>query len=291
MRTRKIEAAAALFAALSLVSTVAVATTCPVNPAQPSGKQQWCGCPTSAVGQSAANAIDLSHRVTTSVLKSAKESGIKTVFRYYDWDYKPGAYVQLDQKWELMPGSCKRGEPCEKTVDAEEIAAIHNAGLSVGIVFQHRMSETATWRDTRRADYDADRALSLAADLKQPKRTTIYFGVDGADQHFHEEGDKTFGRARIVDYFRTIKRKIEAAGYDVGVYGSGLACEMTVDSPEKLARYCWLSISTGHTNSQNREAKGDWAVKQCATRNRYQGTTSDVDPDIARDEFGQWRPK
>ena len=88
--------------------TPAVAKTCPVwdptspeanDPANPDAKKlrQWCGCPTSSVGGSQANAIDLSHRVTDDprLLEAAKIIGVTTVFRYYDWPHDPGTFVKL----------------------------------------------------------------------------------------------------------------------------------------------------------------------------------------------------
>ena len=296
-------ACAALLASALIIPCIALAEVCaahaPGNAEVRPGAQQWCGCPLSSTAPSAANAIDLDHRVTDDArfLDAAKANGIRTIFRYYDWEHRPGAFVKLGRRdpWELIESSCE-AEPkrsdCEKVVTKAEIAAIHDKGLAVGVVFQHDMANPETWLDPERAAYDARRALNLAHELGQPANTTIFFGVDGAEQSFFQRHDPSYGMAYILQYFRTVNKIFESSGYAVGVYGSGLVCDALVGGREKLAKYCWLSMSTGHTGSKLRERSGAWTIKQCFTRRNYGGSALAVDPDIvspADVDFGQWR--
>jgi hypothetical protein len=298
-------AAAMLLASALSVPLTAYAEVCPAEATgtaeAKNGASQWCGCPISAQAASAANALDLDHRVTDDArfLDTAKAKGVRTIFRYYDWEHRPGAFVKLGRKepWELIESSCE-AEPkrsdCEKVVTKAEIAAIHAKGLDVGVVFQHDMANPETWLDTERAAFDARRALHLAHELGQPAHTTIFFGVDGAEQSFFQRHDPSYGMAYILRYFRVVNKTFENSGYAVGVYGSGLVCDALVSGREKLAKYCWLSMSTGHTGSRLRERAGAWTIKQCFTRRNYGGSALAVDPDIvspADADFGQWRAK
>lgn len=281
-------------AALCAGAPAFAAATCAYDPAAPAKRRQWCGCPSSSHQTGKASAVDLAHRVTPDLLAAARANGVTTVFRYYDWARRPGQFVKLGRKqpWPLKESGCD-GEPvCEKVVTKKEIAAIHAAGLNVAIVFQHNMHDLDTWRDAKRPAYDAARILQLAHALGQPKGTTIWIGVDGADQNFIDHGDASAGMKLIKRYFRIVAPRVRQAGYAVGGYGSGLVCDELVHK-EKLASMCWLSLSTGHPQSKAYEASRRWTIKQCATRSRFLGTSSEVDPDIVNaphGEFGQWRP-
>ncbi|HLZ02304.1 MAG TPA: glycoside hydrolase domain-containing protein [Bradyrhizobium sp.] len=87
---------------------------------------------------------------------------IDTVFRYYD------------HKDETLPG---------KTLSATEADAIIAAGLKIGVVFQHHNDDPAKFLDPASGTKDADRALELADEIRQPYGSAIYFGVDGPERH------------------------------------------------------------------------------------------------------------
>lgn len=262
---------------------------------------QWPGCADQATG------LDMSRPANPRLLEAARRRGITTIFRYYDWEHHPGQVVRLDKSWEFVETLCGRipkdklcGEPlsgeeratvppqsCGKVLSRTERDLIHSYGLDIAIVFQHRNNCPRTLEDSRRGDFDAQQALGFARRLSQPRGTTIYFGVDGADARLGDERDH--GRSELIRYFRQVESGFDGSGYDIGVYGSGLVCRLLKDEL-KIARYCWLSQSPGHPESRGYEAAGGWDVKQCRTINDYAGSGVDVDPDIVNGaEFGQWR--
>jgi hypothetical protein len=284
---------------------------------------QWAGCPNKPAAEERASAIDTAYAFDpsdpgdVSFLEKAREKGVKTVIRYYDWAHKPGeAPVDLDPgKWEQSESICQKAytpkrcggalsaaerrrippERCVKTLTSAERDLILSHGLNILIVFQHFNECVETWLDERRAAYDARRALELARALSQPEGTAIYFGVDGADEKFKERGEADHGMAHIASYFKTIGAYLRSAGYKVGVYGSGYACRVVKDE-RGLADYCWLSQSTGHSESASYARNGRWTLKQClavAGYNRLGGQKHDVDPNVvnpAVSDFGQWKP-
>jgi pimeloyl-ACP methyl ester carboxylesterase len=158
-------------------------------------------------------------------------------------------------------------------------------------VFQHFSYDWDTWLDKERPAYDASQAIQLAKQLGQPAGSTLCFGVDGADENFIEHGDPSGGMSHIKNYFGVVTDLVTRAGYVVGVYGSGFSCDELVVQSEKSPRFCWLSMSTGHPHSQAREASGKWTIKQCAERQNFLGTSTDVDPDVVNisiGNLGQW---
>ena len=63
----------------------------------------------------------------------------------------------------------------------------------------------------------------------------MYFGVDGAWSTAYE-------LTNIMAYFREINPRMAGSGYRVGVYGSGLVCNMLLANG--LAELCWLAAPT-----------------------------------------------
>jgi hypothetical protein len=274
-------------------TSLACASTCPTDPADPTGRKQWCGCPTSSATVGAATVVDMSSRASAEFLRTAKENGITTIFRYYDWPHKPDESVKLErqERWRLISSTCQSDETCDKVVTREEIDLIHSYGLRVAIVFQHFSYDWDTWLDKERPAYDASQAIQLAKQLGQPAGSTIFFGVDGADENFIEHGDASAGMSHIKNYFGIVTDLVTRAGYVVGVYGSGFACDELIAEGGKSPRLCWLSMSTGHPHSRTREASGKWTIKQCAERQNFLGTSTEVDPDVVNTpigNFGQW---
>ena len=155
-------------------------------------------------------AVDLSAPVDQSFLNQMQASGINTIIRYYDHTN------------ETLPG---------KTLTRTERDFILANGFKIAVVFQHhndRLTSFSWWRGRR----DAERSLELAQVNSQQSGSAIYFGVDGP---WHKDSELT----NIMDYFREVKAELAKAPYRVGVYGSGLICEML--SRYALADLCWLA--------------------------------------------------
>jgi hypothetical protein len=95
-------------------------------------------------------------------LKVLKTFNVDTIFRYYDYEN------------ETLPG---------KTMLAAESDAIIAADLKIGVVFQHHNDDPAKFLVPTSGTEDAERALKLADDNRQPYGSAIYFGVDGPERH------------------------------------------------------------------------------------------------------------
>jgi len=137
----------------------------------------------------------------------------------------------------------------------------------------------------------------------QPAKTAIYFGVDGGDQNFKDDDDRLAEGEKLIEtYFAAVSEKIRAAGFEVGVYGSGLSCRRLRDELGYV-KYCWLSMSAGHPESKDYESKkvegkSVWDSKQCKDKDSV-GRDRELagigyDPDILnpdKKEFGFWSPR
>lgn len=284
---------------------------------------QWAGCPNNPVPGQKVTAIDTGYAFdaskpeTVRFLEAAKAKGVKTIIRYYDWAHRPGEPPPNlpPGKWEQSESLCLKiytsqrcggvltpqerqnlhAQRCVKTLSAAERDLILSYGFNILVVFQHFNECVETWLDERRAAYDAARALELARSLSQPKGSAIYFGVDGADEKFKDRGEEDHGMRHIARYFEVVGNHLKSSGYKLGVYGSGYVCRSIKDE-RRLASYCWISQSRGHSEFSTYAMKGDWAVKQCLSNNAFNylgGARHDVDPDVVNptlEDYGQWRP-
>jgi hypothetical protein len=183
--------------------------------------------------------------------------GIKTIIRYYDHED------------ETLPG---------KTLRSGERDQILANGFQTAVVFQHHNNQFASFTALR-GRQDAERSLALAAENSQPRGSAIYFGVDGAWQTPYE-------LASVVTYFRELRDRLAGFGYRVGVYGSGLVCNMLLTTG--LAELCWLAAPTAwpeyHAYYQTRQ----WGLAQLRTS---QCGGRSVDFNLANDmvaDYGQF---
>jgi len=202
-------------------------------------------------------AVDLSAPVDQGFLNTMRGIGIKTIIRYYDHED------------ETLPG---------KTLRREERNLILTNGFKTAVVFQHHNDQFPSFTETR-GRQDAERSLALAGENSQPRGSAIYFGVDGPWQAAYE-------LANVATYFRELKARLAGFGYRIGVYGSGLVCNMLLSTG--LAELCWLGAPTSwpdyHAVYQTRK----WGLaqlrpSQCAGRS--------VDFDMANDgvaDYGQF---
>ena len=176
-------------------------------------------------------AVDLSAPVDQSFLDTMRGIGIKTIIRYYDHED------------ETLPG---------KTLRSEEHNLILANGFKTAVVFQHHNNQFASFTAPR-GHQDAERSLALAGENSQPPGSAIYFGVDGPWQTAYE-------LANIADYFRGLRARLAGFGYRIGVYGSGLVCNMLLSTG--LAELCWLGAPTSwpdyHIYYQTRQ----WGLAQ-----------------------------
>jgi len=202
-------------------------------------------------------AVDLSEPVDQGFLDTMRGIGIKTIIRYYDHED------------ETLPG---------KTLRKEERNLIVENGFKTAVVFQHHNNQFGSFT-AERGRQDAGRSLALARENSQPRGSAIYFGVDGPWQTAYE-------LANVAAYFRELKTRLAGFGYRIGVYGSGLVCNMLLST--RLAELCWLGAPTSwpdyHTYYQTRE----WGLAQLRTS---QCGGRSVDFNLANDrltDYGQF---
>jgi Domain of unknown function (DUF1906) len=179
-------------------------------------------------------AVDLSTPVDQTFLDAMRGIGIKTIIRYYDHEN------------ETLPG---------KTLRRSERDAILTNGFDTAVVFQHHNDQLASFT-AMRGRLDADRSLALAGENSQPRGSAIYFGVDGA-------WETSFELVNVVAYFKEIKTRLAGAGYRVGVYGSGLVCDVLRSSG--LAELCWLGAPTSWPLYQIYYQTMNWRLAQLRT--------------------------
>jgi len=160
--------------------------------------------------------------------------GIRTIIRYYDHED------------ETLPG---------KTLKKNERDAILMNGFRTAVVFQHHNDQLASFTISR-GRLDAERSLALATENSQPRGSAIYFGVDGPWQTGYE-------LANILSYFREVHSTLAQSGYRVGVYGSGLVCDVL--QYNGLAELCWLGAPTSWPLYQTYYQTMNWGLLQMRT--------------------------
>lgn len=211
-------------------------------------------------------------------MHAAKAHGVIAVLRYYDWNddapdarISPAALSRRSQfnrqfRYPWRPGPQFHG----KILTRGELAALHAAGFKVGVVFQHFNSDPRTFVDTARARFDANQAMDIARQLRQPLNTLIFFGVD------FDTSPSMYPYVRR--YFASVRERLRGASFKLGVYGNGYVCKRLFQ--DRLVSACWLSQSVGFRESFDYERTGAWALKQCATRKPFSGSTVEFDPDV-----------
>ena len=208
--------------------------------------------------KSGAVAADTSAISTPEFFVKMREVGVSTIIRYYDHEN------------ETLPG---------KTLRRAERDAIAGAGFSLAVVFQHRNNRLTSFTPERGRE-DAERSLLLARENGQPKKSAIYFGVDGP------WGEAELPHVRA--YFEQAAPRIRAAGYRVGIYGGGFKCREIMQA--QLADLCWLANAKRWPGFAERLAdKKSWRLRQALPE-----TCGDRQVDFnfshtRTTDFGQWR--
>jgi hypothetical protein len=200
------------------------------------------------------------------------DRGVKVVMRYY-------ARVNGGQ-------NDPPADPSGKRLSKSEAAAIHEAKMAIGLVYQrnNRAIEGFTVPEANlAADYCINRDLGLhpknAEAIEHPKGTVIYFGVDTGD--FNDDQFKI-----VVTYFNTITKRFKDAGapFLVGVYGSGKSCDQLHD--EAGINNFWLAgVSAGWDGTRDFYGRplANWNLFQNALEVPVAGVSVDtnlVNPNV-----------
>jgi hypothetical protein len=194
----------------------------------------------------------------TKALNCLKQSGIRTIIRYYNRDQTP------------------------KVIKQAEANAILAAGLSLCIVHQRNGQKPSEY-GKRNGTLDAAHCRQYGQSLGQPAGSGIYFGVDF-------DILKPDLIAQVVPYFEAVRTEMARASdlpaYRIGVYGSGLTCSTLLD--RGLVDFTWLAQARKFQGTAAFRASNRWNILQLMT-DRLCGIG--IDPDIAnpaKPDFGQF---
>jgi len=162
-------------------------------------------------------------------------------------------------------------------VSPEEAKPLFDAGLWALAIFQNT-SNVPSYFTKENALADAAAALAKAAQMGQPKASTIYFAVDcnpGAEQ-----------MPLVRDYFDAIMHAVVPEGYIVGAYGSGAVLQALRGG---LVRRTWLANAKGW--SGYRDFLGQQDVLQTTLPFTLPfGLEIDADEASNPQDAGLWRP-
>ncbi len=133
----------------------------------------------------------------------------------------------------------------DKNLKQAEINLFRNKQLDIVTIYQNAGKKDADHPNEfteLAAHIAAFSSLTCAHIFQQPVNSAIYFAVDydvTSDEDFNE----------LYSYFSIIKQKLSAAGYKVGVYGSGLVCSQLKNA--NLVEFTWLAASNGWSGSSS----------------------------------------
>jgi len=161
-----------------------------------------------------------------------------------------------------------------KDLSIQEAKDLSKAGLYIVTVWE-TLADEAIQLHGGKGIQDATDAYRKALECGQPPGTPIYFAVD------FDARPRDF--PAIERYFHGVRSalgQMNGPKYDVGIYGSGLACQHLLD--QGLVEYTWLAMSKGWADS----SFADWNIKQ------LEGATIggiSVDTNESNGHGGGWR--
>ena len=210
------------------------------------------GCPAPGEYQ----AFDMATYSDQKFLDTMRYLGMTTAIRYYDWVA------------ETIKG---------KTPTLAEMALFKKNGFNFLGVFQHNSNQTATFTAAR-GKIDAARILELAKLWGQPKGSAVYLGVDG-----------DFETHIPVPYFKVAAPILRAAGFRVGMYGSGANCKNLKALGLVDGNLCMIAASSwGWRGTKAILAEGKGYVIAQKVNQRCGGKSIDFDKLLVPD-VGQWK--
>lgn len=160
-----------------------------------------------------------------------------------------------------------------KNLSPGEARTLCGAGLRIGAVWESAGTH-AGYFSRQQGVLDGADALAQARAAGQPPGTAIYFAVDYDATRADIDGP-------VGAYFSGLRAALNgAAGYRIGVYGSGLCCAAMVD--RGLASLSWLSQSGGFCGTQAyAQAMRYDLIQSLGTRISLDGAALDIDPDAS----------
>lgn len=172
----------------------------------------------------------------------------------------------------------------EKRLRPREAAELARAGLDLTTVYQDNARLPGDFGLARGRE-DGLAAFAAAGRVGQPTGSAIYFAVD-------EDFSAAQIRAFVLPYFQGVGESLRNLGaggqaaYRIGIYGSGLACQMVKEN-EALAELSWLALATGWRGSAD---YGTWDMRQSQPTGALCTLGQNWEANEARGDFGAFRP-
>jgi hypothetical protein len=201
-----------------------------------------------------AKGISTNRRVT-ALVQCLRGQGIEFVCRYYS----------------------RTTAQSEKRLTRAEANAIFREEMRIVAVYEDGPTN-ARYFSRARGLRDGASAFGFAQEIGQPDGSAIYFTVD-----YDARANTTNGP--ITEYFEGVKEGLAssgagAAGYEIGVYGSGRVCSR-IKEQKQLAKYSWLAESTAWAGSSEYATSN---IKQSIASGRLCGLPGGVGGDYEDNE-------
>ena len=161
---------------------------------------------------------------------------------------------------------------------ADEVQAIHAAGMAVIPVFQHKSNNVALFTKEA-ARIDGAAAVDRAKENEQPTNTAIYVAFDTDFTNANV--------SRAVAYAEIFSRIVSAEGYAVGAYGDREVLETLSQTSRDfgdIVNHTWATNAVGWRRTK------DWDVLQSSLPFTVLPGLQ-IDNDIAHDldRAGAWK--
>jgi hypothetical protein len=160
-----------------------------------------------------------------------------------------------------------------KVVKPDEALAIAGARLRLFLIYEIGGTPSGSEQGNQDGVWTADYMPTVGA----PPGAAVYYAVDYDAQAADMPG--------ILQAFQAFQAPVVAAGFRVGVYGSGDVCSAVISAG--YATLSMLSCSTGWSGYDSYKASNQWALLQCLSQ-----PIRDVpcDTDVANGDFGDFLP-
>lgn len=184
--------------------------------------------------------------------------------------------VQAGRQFVVRYHSARTVQP-QKRLSPREAALLARAGLDLVTVYQDRARETADFGRARGLE-DGRAAFAFAGQVGQPPGSAVYFAVD-------TDFSKSQIASVVLPYFEAVREAL-APVYRVGIYGSGLACQLVKEN-HALADLSWLAMASGWRGSA---AYQTWDLRQSGPTGPLCALGTAWERNEGRGDFGAFRP-
>lgn len=165
-----------------------------------------------------------------------------------------------------------------KNLRAAEVAALHNAGLAIVLIWETTAMRALGGEGA--GVVDGTRARDMASALGAPAGTAIYLTADFGETQVED--------AAVLAYFAAAKR-VFADAARTGVYAEGAVCQTALDAG--TADFTWLAGGGRMRGTPEFLASGKATIVQDVGDKQGLDLGISIDSDTAIDgDIGAWTP-